>query len=432
MSTQPAVAPSNDVAPLPTSEPTPPQTRRIAPIPPPSTPKTKGADAEPAIERSEPPPPSRRQVLPGVIIGADDPDVPILPTRGPDGKFISPSAAKADYDADIDEAEGVEPPRPALPAPPPGTGKISFLGKEYNSIAEIEQVHRSLQGMHDPIARKLAQAEKDRDHGYMAGNLWHQEYEKVKAELDEVRSGRPASTNVTAPSSAPTKAGTPAAADGSLDLDSLVDGIDYDAFEMIAHDPQGGTRVAGKYLARQMLNTVVSQIVPSIKAEIMKSLMPTLQPLQMTQEETAAANAIGTIIEAVASYTDLEGKPAFPELNDPATLREIGITWRESGLPVEHAKTAQGLISAIGLYRMMKALPDGAAPRPPQPTVQPGPGASALAESDGGANPRMGALSNPREDSNLPADVRAIRRSLDDATPLYDRTLGFAVNHRRR
>jgi hypothetical protein len=383
---------------------------------------------EPAKATEADPKPKRSGGLPGVVTAEDAPE---LPVRGPDGRFISHEEAARIFNAELDGDDGVRiegeepPPTPEKSAEPPKkptlpgqTGKVTFLGKEYENIAAVEQMYRSLQGMHDPIAKKLSQTEKDRDYGYEAANKWEQAAREARAELEQFKKtgGRVAPT---AQDAGP--------GESKLDLTSLVDGINYDAFEAIAHDPKGGTRVAGQYLTSQILNTVLSKIVPAVRAELLQEFSPVKQAYQQTAEQAQTANAVQQTIDAVANYQTLDGKPAFPELLDEQALVEVAQTWRESGLPPQAALTPQGLINAIGLYRLMKSLPAGIeAAAPPEPAV-PGPEIAALAEGTDGAHTGLGRTPEP---SHLGPDARALRRSLDEA-PIFDRTLGFTVNRRR-
>lgn len=436
----PSTSAASTPTPAPAAEPTAEPTRRIAPIPPkataPAPDKTaKGTNAAtPGGEgdgggidgRTEAP--ASREVLPGVVVGGDIE----LPTRGPDGKFQSRKAAVDAFERELageDEPAPTSPDKPAAePTKPPlpgQTGKVSFLGKEYNSIAEVEQLHRTLQGMHGPIAQKAAALEKERDYGYQAANAWQQEAEKARAELEQYR----ASVEGRRPAGQPAvQEGAPDA--GDLDLNGLIDGIDYNAFEMIAHDPAGGTRVAGKFLASQILNTVIGQLMPAIKADIMKQVGPILEPVKRDQASQATANAIGTVIDGVSQLRTHTGALAFPELGDEAELAEIGRTWAESGLPPQAALTQSGLITAIGLYRLMKSLPDGtpvpaAAVAAAEAAISPA--AAALADGGGGADTGLGRSS--RDDAHLSPDARRIRDAFDSG-PLFEKNLGFAKNRR--
>jgi hypothetical protein len=431
-------APSVPAAPAtsaaPTGTPAAPQEatpKKIAPIPPKAKAGTADTTPPDTVVHKEPPSHEpddrpRRTSLPGVVTGEGAPE---LPVRGPDGRFISQEEAARLFNADLDgesddgvRIEGDEPAPKATPEEPPKKpelpgqgGKVMFLGKEYANLAAVEQMYRSLQGMHDPIAKKLAQAEKDRDYGYDAANRWQQEAEAAKAKLVEYEKGRQPATS----------AGTEQKQ--GLDLEALVDGINYDAFETIAHDPKGGTRVAGRYLASQILNAVASQIVPALRAELMKEISPVRDTLQTSQQEAATANRVAQVLDQVAAMQTMDGKPAFPELLDAEMLHEIGATWRESGLPPEAAMSPQGLINAIGLYRLMKSLPDGTTPAAEPGPVLPGPEITALADGSEGAHTGLGRTPEP---SHLGPEARALRRGLDE-TPIFDRTLGFAVNRRR-
>lgn len=417
-------------------------TRRIVPIPPKAKaePVKKEAGPDAVVHKddqptgTEPAPP-KRSTLPGVVTNEDAPE---LPVRGADGRFVSREEAERQFarelagdDEEKDDGvriEGDEPPqkaeRAAAPVPakkpalPGQGGKVTFLGKEYDSIAQVEQLHRTLQGMHDPIARKLAQTEKDRDFGYDAANKWQQLYQDAAAKLSQYEKGPQ-------PAKATGASGT---ADGPLDLEALVDGINYDAFEAIAHDPKGGTRVAGQYLTRQIMNTMLTQIVPSLKAELMKEISPVRDVVRTSQADAETANRVTQVINEVASYTTMDGNLAFPELMDDEQLVEVASTWRESGLPREHAMTAQGLIQAIGLYRLMKSLPgESPAVMPANGPVVPGPEIAELAEGGEGAHTGLGRAPEP---SHFGPEARELRRSLDDA-PITDRTLGFTVRRRR-
>jgi len=377
---------------------------------------------------------SKREVLPGVSIGGDDIE---LPTRGPDGKFTSRAKAEAAFEkelAGLDGPEGDDEPGdpveidPSKRPPLPGqTGKVTFLGKEYASLAEVEHLHRTLQGMHGPIAQKLSKAEQDRDFGYNAANAWQQEAEKARAEAEQWRARAEGRAPAAGKPAAAGAVGATAAVgeDGGMDLDGLVNGIDYNAFEMIAHDPEGGTRVAGKFLASQILQAVVGQLLPSIKADIMKQVTPVLEPVQRDRASQETANAIGAIFDSVGSLRTQTGAQAFPELASAETMSEIGQVWRDSGQDPKYAMTPTGLISAIALWRLMKSLPDGVEIAPEAVAAAISPAAAALADGGGGADTGMGRAS--REFAHLSPDARKIAQSFD-SKPLFDKTLGFARN----
>ncbi len=366
---------------------------------------------------------SVRPVLPGVV--SNEEGAELIPDifgkkRNERGQFRkAEEEARAQVAAAQEEGSApgeVAPEKPELPAgeveAPEVKAKFKFAGKEYETAEQAEQAHKSLQGMFKPLETAKKQAEADRDYGYQAATAWQKEHDRVAAENAELkaqlgRGGKAPSQNL---GGGEVKAPTA----GDLDLDSMVNGIDTDAFEALA--VSHGLPMAGKYLAGQVLKGVMEKIVPALKAEYQSALAP----FQSEASTRQAVQQADQVINSVASLRTSGGDVAFPELHDAAKIAEVGKFWRESGLPIEHAMTAQGLITAISLYRTMNGFAAPPAVTTPEPDA-PVPGPAATISADGrGAPPNAGR-------SHLSPAVQRFMTSFGK-TDVVDKTLGFARN----
>ena len=415
------------------AQPTTPQApaRKIAPIPP--------TQAKPAEGKPEPTAPARKPHigLPGVISNRpDDPSNDLFPKLGPsrDPKTGQFTGTKPDLPegASPAPAEG-KPPAPGEQTPKQG---VKFLGKDYKDIAEVEQLHRTLQGNHRSQLDAVRKATEERDYGYQAAHAWKAEFERVSNELEALKQGRaPQAT----PAASPATSAQPGAAipQSGFNLDEALKGIDTDAFELIATNPQGGLAAAARYLVAETLKVAAENMLP----QMLSKFDARLQPLEGdVQSRTAQGQQLATI-EMVASLKTPSGQPAFPELGDARTVEEIGELWgrtyKRQGWTVQDVQaslmTPEGIIQAISLYRTMKGFmpPDEPAPAPANPRTEPAPaapapGASASMLEEPGTSRTPGG-----ERSTLSPEAQRLVNALEN-TQLVDPKLGFTKNPRPR
>lgn len=386
-----------------------------------------GAQDKSALKPGRPARPS----LPGVIMRGDEDGLfPDLTGRDEKGRFVSRTAERKAEEGDLTALEpGARVPalKPDLPAESPEqkaareaaapvapTTKITFAGKE-QTIAEAEQRHKTLEGMH----RKLTD---ERDYGYKAAHQWIEVAQTQARRISELEAqlgsgqGKPAPG---AAASAPASASAPGAEPSE---DDLVAGIDMQVFEEIAAHPNGGLRVAGQYLARELLGAVRSKILPAVRAEIAAVRAPQEQAQQFEQQQAGFTQTL----EHLGSLQLPGGGAAYPEVSDVAALEQIGTLWKDEGHDIAQLFTPRGMSAAIALYRMSRSFhPAPSAPTPPPPAAAPVPQpAAAVAASLVDGSP----VNPPNSGrSNLSPHEQAFGSALDRAS-LVDPVLGFRRN----
>jgi len=435
-------APSTGAAPAPTAtgtEPTQgqqaqetqPQARPIKPIPPKVQVVSQNDldDAEITVSPDgEAIPKGYKPHLPGVFTNDTGSDLIPQVKRQRDpvtGKFLSGSRPELPEGVEAGPVEGDgEASRPDLPAgetPPPA--KVKFLGKEYNSLADVEQVHRTLQGVHRQQLEERRKLSEERDYGYQSGNAWKAKYDELVA---QVHGGQTPGQNAQPAASQRQPVASPAASGVDFNVEEAMSDIDMNAFEMIASHPRGGLPNAGKYLVAETLRVVTEKLVPSIMAQMNRRL----EPVETTEQSRAAQEHQLGQFEMVAGMMTMDGDVAFPELGDAGVLEEIGELWgRAHRDDPERAqlRNAQDIIQALSLYRTMKgfvrrpqsqSIPAGDLPLVPQPA----PGAAASLE----AEPQGLTPSNGGRATGSPQDRRLIAAL--DKVELVDPILGFRRN----
>ena len=380
-----------------------------------------GGSAPGEVAEPEPKKPrQRKERLPGVMTRGDGDDIfPELGVRGKDGRRVSRQEGFRELDAELQEehGHGLD-----LPPPPEGsekkpeekapetTQKIKFGDKEYNNLGEIEQSFKSLQGMFKPMQERLTKAEQLAEQTADLARQWH----RRAMELEQ---------GTVQPSPAQPKTETPKPAD---ELEQALSRVNGELFESLAREH--GLPLAGRYLAAQVLATVHDDMLPRLREEIMAQLKPELEPLKQDRGFQQATQHVAGLMDSMSQYKNADGSDAFPELNDPDTCLEIGTLWRDLNLPAEIALTPQGLLQAIGLYRMYRgANPQAATSTPTVSVSQPqnvAPRAAAASADAGSSLSPMAGRQGAESES-----VRFARELAE--THLVDKDLGFSVRRRR-
>ena len=386
----------------------------------------------------------QRPQLPGVVLTDAEGDDAVLLGKKPgkpgaggrdaQGRFVAgaPSPAATQTTA---TGDAVSPDTPVLPeGEQPKKQRFAFAGGEFASQEHAEQTFRSLRGMFKPLKEVLgenpgewatkvqelrggAQVARERDSYRDAYVAWRQDASAKEARIAELENAlRSGGAQAGQHRQVSPAAGAQPAAGQATDVESVLNGIDMDAYEAIA--VQGGLPAAGRYLTQQILTAVTQQLLPAYKAEFEQKLRPFEDAAVGRQVAEQAVN----VFQQVAELRDVAtGEMQFPELQDEQTASEVARLWTQSGLPAEHAMTPQGVIQAVGLYRMLKprpAAPPPALMSPPRQAVPtPGPAASVPPE----AQTRVPSAGRSPFD---PATTRLLR-SLDSGVGI-DRNLGFA------
>lgn len=354
------------------------------------------------------------RTLPGVFPDGDpfpspppdrppDGDATSAPQRGPDGRFVAATSSAA--------PSGEHTLKPAEATPPAPVSKFKFAGEEFESQEAAEQNFKTLRGQYKPLqalARSLGGVDKvvpQFTQAAESARAWKAEHDRVKAELDTIRSGGKQPAAAAAP--APDAAEQP-------DVD----------WELYAEVKKLATESGEPWKAEQWL---IAQVREADQTRYQKMLDERLAPLDAQQEQQAVATRTETLFTSLAGYTNADGSPAFPELSDEKAAFEIGRLWASLGLPRESALTPQGAMAAIGLYRLAKggsqakqapAAPPAAAPAAP---AVPTDAESAAGLTDG----RPTVASVPGNGSAPSAEAARILAGLRQANKGTRAALGF-------
>jgi hypothetical protein len=351
---------------------------------------------------------------------------PDLGYKSKSGKRVDRATASRELDAEMREEHGIGLDIPDLPegAKPKGEekkpegNKIKFADKEYSSLAEIEQSFKSLQGMFKPMQAELSEARALAEKAAESARTW-------RSRAIELESGSTAAPAQQTPAQAP----KPTTQGAQMELEKVLQNVNGEMFESLAREH--GLPLAGRYLAAQVLATVHDQMLPALRDEIMAQIQPEIEPLKQDRGFQQATQHVAGLIETVGQYKYADGSDAFPELQDPDTVMQIGELWKSLNLPAEVALTQQGLLQAVALYRMYRGTGGQTASNTEQtaqvvsePSRTAPPAASASLESGGSV------LSPTGNRSGSENATSRFARSLDDA-PLIDKLLGFEVRRRR-
>jgi hypothetical protein len=276
------------------------------------------------------------------------PGGPASPSRGPDGRFVSPSS-------DANVAEHTLEPAPPTPA------KFKFADEEYESQQAAEHNFKTLRGHFKPVqalAKQLGGIDKiapTLSSAAESARGWKARADALEAELAAARSGRPPA-NTPAAAQPDTPASTPQAAEAAqADVD----------WELYAEIKKLATEKGEPWKAEQWL---ITEVRKAERAHLEKLLEQRDAPLKAAQAKEAMAAQTETLFGSLAEYTNADGSPAFPELGDEAAAYEVGRLWASLGLPPQAALTPQGAIAAIALYREHKRSAGSQAGSAPAPT----------------------------------------------------------------
>lgn len=379
-----------------------------------------------------------RPTLPGVVSRHEGDELFI--NRDKSGRFTSRDAQEDAFEREIlghddDEHDGVgeigkalvtrpdtregegEAPKPPLPKQEEAAPvKLKYRGKEV-TLDEIEQRHKSLEGMFGSLNKEKTTLTEERDYGYKAAHAWKEKAEAAEQELARIRGGGQAPPPTQNPNVAtsPRQGGIPT-------KEELLSSVNVEAFEQAAI--QGGLPYAAKLLSEQLFEAMLSKVVPALQQDYQTKL----QPFEDVQQHNAAVAQAGGLVRSISEMKDLAGNDAFPEARDPQKLVEIGNLWVGSGRNPQDVLTREGLMAAIAFHRMMTAFPSEAPAAstggPQFQTGSPGPAASVFAEP-GGMQP-----SNSGR-SHLSAEARQLHDALSRSEMGVDPVLGFPRGRNR-
>ncbi len=366
-----------------------------------------------------------RSRLPGVLSHNDgEPWIERKPQAGDRARDEGGRYARPE---EVEGAEGAEATKPELPENvEPPKQKFKFGGQEFESQEKAEQNFKSLQGMFRHKDTEIKTRTEERDYGYRAANAWEAKARQLEAQLQQMQGGPGAGTGQRSDGAQGHQAGS-APAGGLPELDTILNDIDTDAFEVLAS--QAGLPQAGKYLVSKTLEAVMQKVVPALRAEYDQKLEPFTSE-RAEQRQVAQADGV---VRSLVEYRTPSGEQAFPELTDPVKVRQIGAMWAESGLPVEHAMTPAGLMQAVAMYRLVQSqsAPSVSVAPPPRPQREVVPNGGAAAAASVSGDMRVGVPGGNAAPSNMSPEHRRLIESLN-SPHFVDRDLGFAKNARER
>lgn len=325
-------------------------------------------------------------------------------------------------------------PRPPAPGEPkPGEQKpgFRFADQDFTTQEEAEQNVRSLRGMFKPLQEKVKSYENELRESDAVARAWADKFrDAATGKLS--KADRAAFLKQLGVEDGPgvaghADAGNAGGGESGEGIEDLLSGIDMDALEILAADPEAGFKVAMKYFASELLGAVQNKLVPKIESRVQSSIDPWVQ--ERAQHEQV--KRVDKLIESVGAYRNpATGEYAFPELRDGDMITEVGDVWFARGGRPEDLETPQGLIDAVARYRLVRSLqPSAGGPAvgnggtPVAPRSMPAPGVAASVGSDvrgGGAQPNRPRVSR---------EHAALIEALDKAGEM-DGDLGFQRNRR--
>lgn len=336
--------------------------------------------------------------LPGVMD-----DGPIEATKRPEGERVRDEKGRfvaAQPSPEAPEAAPA-PEAPEAPVDPNAPVEFEFAGRKYKTQAEAEQRHKSLEGQFKPLSETAAKAAE-------SAHAWKAEAENAAAQRDALFAELQAVKAI--PQSQPAEP-SPEVAESAAP-----EGIDW---ELYAEISKRYTEAGEPYKAQQWLQEKVDAIQAAREAKLREALeAPAKAEAARRQLHTQTAE----LFSSLAEYANDDGTPAYPELRDKEAAFAVGRFWQQMGLPASHARTPQGAIAAIALYRMaaeQQARSQGS-PDPVAPPTPEDPAAAAAASLVGGRPP---VAVSPADSSMDPVAARLLKGLAE--TTLTRPGLGF-------
>jgi len=243
--------------------------------------------------------------------------------------------------------------KPVLPAPgapkQPTPGKILFNGHEYDSLDEIEQRHKSLEGQFKPLTQRLAQAEQAVASVESIGMQWKQLAEEREAKIAEYET----KLGIRTPGAGAENGQASASADP---LDVLIKGDDV--FQELMK--QGNTDVA----MRHLVHTALTKQQEHFDAKLDAAIAPFREAQVMDQVGKQVSGLMIEAADLMAPGEDGTPQPVFPELHNEEGQAGVGRLWAHlsQGWSPEFAASPMGLYISTLVYRDQQAAMGGGQP----------------------------------------------------------------------
>jgi hypothetical protein len=309
--------------------------------------------------------------------------------RDEKGRFVARPDVATEPQLEGKEGDQSQPdPAPEPPVDPNVTPKFKFAGREYDTQAEAEQRHKSLEGQFKPLSETAQRAAE-------SATAWKGEAEKFASQRDalfaELQAVKATQSGQPADAVPKDQAETPAP-----------ESIDWELYaEITKQYTEAGTPWKAQQWLQGQIDAMQTKRETALREELSK-------PAKEAAAREAVAQQTDQLFSSLAEYNNEDGTPAYPELRDPEAAYAVGRFWTQMGLPKEYALKPQGAIAAIAMYRMASAAAAGSqgnpapAPAPPTPEDVAGSAAADLA----GGRPNVSV--SPADASMSPEAARVI------------------------
>lgn len=254
------------------------------------------------------------------------------PQRGPDGRFLPADPSKIAAKSAPDELQQ-QPAKtqaqedPNAPAPP---AKITFMGREFESMAQVEQAHKTMLGR---LRSEHARAAEN----YTAALAWKNRAEELEREIATRAQAPQQPTTAGRPGGAPAQPGS----SPSSEEQAFAETFDWRTYlSLQKEDP-----IAAEYFRMQQFQEFTD-------ARLEAKLAPLMRPVQEQREQQEFRGKAVQAFSQVAAEVDDEGNPMWPEMADEQARYAIGEIWAQSGLDASSALSPYAIRSAIAHYRL--------------------------------------------------------------------------------
>jgi len=300
---------------------------------------------------------------------------------------------------EVDETgEKTEQSKSATPPSPTPAEKFVFGGVEFDNKNVAEQNFRTLRGMYKSL-EDSAKTNESKASG------WYTEAQRLAKRVSELEA-HGATTKPTAPA-------------GNGKTDESQSSINWDLYAEIrkAADEARKPHEADRWLAEEMERVMElrrQKDREELRSEFEKSLMPVREMQEYNEQVSKADEAINSL----SALPGPDGKPLYPELQNPQEIEAIGQVWTSAGFPLDMILTQQGTALAVLLYRFVKGAftaPGAGSPPAEVGFDTDGLDATRLSPQQLAAStmiPNGPARSAAKIDPNIPPEVRALFASM--------------------
>jgi len=265
--------------------------------------------------------------------------------RGPDGKFLK---AEGEEQVQEQEQEAAPDEQPAdAPEPHEEQDTLEVLAPKYK---ELDQKHKTLQGMFKPLQTKLTDTLHHQRKAAESAVSWKARADSLEREVATLKSGGHGSA---APSPAGgvngrahETAGEAPGAEGRVQ--HILKSVDWDMYKAVKAQ---GDDAAAVFLIEQALN-----LSDRSRKQDIEALRQEVEPLiERTRAEDHNRQVSTHAVDVFMAVADIKnqatGEHMFPELHDEQLATAVTQHWIDSGEDPNRMLTPRGVVQAILDYR---------------------------------------------------------------------------------